>query len=263
MDINDINFDIVENVIYDGVELNELYHDEVLVWQRKQDEGGLKGPVVRLTLDDGSISSVTFDTAVMDGGYGIVTKNAFKSNGKIVSVEFGDEITSIGTSAFYECISITAVTLNNGLLNIGTNAFYDNSITSITIPNTVTTIGDAAFYNTDITSLTIPDNVITIGTGITRSCFYLKSAYIGSGITKINTNSFQGCSKLEVVQIPSSVTTISKQAFYSCSKLTRINYGGTISQWNAITKDTDWNRNVNDGCMIYCTDGTIDMFGGL
>ena len=52
-----------------------------------------------------------------------------------------------------------------GATSIGDNAFYDcRSLTSVTIPNSVTSIGTRAFYNcTSLTSITIPDSVTSIG----------------------------------------------------------------------------------------------------
>ena len=118
----------------------------------------------------------------------------------------------------------------NDKLRIGNEAFwYCNSLISITIPNSVTSIGAAAFGNcTALTSITIPDSVTSFG-----SC------------------AFQNCDSLTSVTIPDRVTAIPDSAFYSCDNLTSIKYRGTQEQWNAISKESDWNSITGSYTMTY------------
>ena len=76
------------------------------------------------------------------------------------------------------------------------------------------------------------------------------------GITEIHQYAFMGYSRLASVTIPDSVASIGYRAFYNCSSLTSITYKGTMAQWNAITKESDWNY-VTGSYNIYCTDRTI------
>ncbi|MBQ7712345.1 MAG: leucine-rich repeat protein, partial [Clostridia bacterium] len=61
------------------------------------------------------------------------------------------------------------------------------------------------------------------------------------GVTSIGVSAFSGCTGLTTVTIPSTVTSIGSYAFRNCTGLTTINFQGTMAQWNAISKGSDWN----------------------
>ena len=75
------------------------------------------------------------------------------------------DVLCIGRESFYDCTSLTNITIPNGVTSIGGWAFSGcTSLTSITIPNSVTGIGDYAFYScTSLTNITIPNSVTNIG----------------------------------------------------------------------------------------------------
>ena len=63
---------------------------------------------------------------------------------------------------------------------------------------------------------------------------------IPEGVKSIGDNVFYNCIRLTNITIPDSVTSISN-SFYNCRSLTTINYTGTEEQWNAISKNYNWN----------------------
>ena len=67
-------------------------------------------------------------------------------------------VTEISNYAFYNCSSLTSVTIPNSVTSIGENAFAGcNKTTTIIIPESVRSIGNSAFTNcSSLTSITIP-----------------------------------------------------------------------------------------------------------
>ena len=218
-----------------------------------------------------SLEKVTMPDSVVDIGSG-----TFLDCSSLASVAIGGGAESISASAFNACSSLTSITVDNnnkyfcsdnGVLfnkdktelhtypagksntsytipksvtSIGSYAFYDcGHLTSVTIPNSVTSIGYAAFEEcSSLTNAVIPDSVTIIDSNIFFGCSSLTKVVIPDSVTNIDYNTFRNCSKLKSVTIPDSITNIKSYAFYGCNSLTDVYYGGTASQWKAISIDT-------------------------
>ena len=181
-------------------------------------------------------------------------------NGKTYSV------TSIGACAFYDCNSLTSITIPNSVTSIGNRAFYNcESLTSITIPNSVTSIDWQAFcYCTGLTTVTIGngvtniEGVMSIGSEAFAECANLTSVAIGNcvktmyrrafyrcknltsiiipnSVTSIGDEAFDGCTDLNSVTIGKNIRSIGDEAFSGCYKITQTNYTGDIAGWCAIS----------------------------
>ena len=188
--------------------------------------------------------------------------SAFKGCSGLTSITIPDSVTSIGDSAFSGCSGLTSITIPDSVTSIGNYAFNNCSgLTSITIPDSVTSIGEWAFAGcSDLTSITIPDSVTSIGLSAFSGCSGLTSIIIPDSVTSIGVNAFYGCSGLTSITILDSVTSIGLFAFSGCSGLTSINYNGTMAQWKAISKGSNWSYNTGNFTII-CTDGTLDKSG--
>ena len=167
-------------------------------------------------------SSVTYNGTT----YSVTSigSSAFRDCSSLTSVTIGESVTRIGDYAFYGCSSLTSVTIPNSVTSIGGGAFYGcSSLTSVTIPNSVTSIGEYAFEGcSSLTSVTIPESVTSIGSSAFRDCSALTSVTIPNSVTSIGEYAFEGCSSLTSVTIPNSVTSIGEYAFEGCSSLTSV-----------------------------------------
>ena len=176
-----------------------------------------------------------------------------------------NSVTSIESSAFYDCTGLKEIivsaqnqnystqdgvlfdknkttiiwfpkgksgsyTIPNSVTSIGNSDFaYCTGLTSVTIPNSVTSIGGGAFsYCTGLTSVTIPNSVTSIGQFAFRDCTGLTSITIPNSITSIKAYTFDGCG-LTSVSIPNSVISIEDYAFYNCGKLTNVTFGNSVT----------------------------------
>ena len=100
---------------------------------------------------------------------------------KVITSDMLDGYTSIGDFAFYDCSSLTYITIPDSVTSIGDYAFeFCSSITSIIIPNSVTSIGNSAFFKcSSLTSITISNSIARIGFYSFVNCNKLKSIIIG------------------------------------------------------------------------------------
>jgi len=130
-------------------------------------------------------------------------------------------VTTIGTSAFYDCSGLTTVIIPNSVTSIESDAFDScDSLISITIPNSVTSIGDFAFYSCgSLVSVTLSTSITSIKYRTFENCEKLTSVTIPASVTSIGNRAFYQCKGLTSVAIPASVTSIGDNAFYNCDGL--------------------------------------------
>ncbi len=199
---------------------------------------------------------------------------------KIKTVVIADGVTSVGDSAFEDCIKLTRVIISNSVIDIGISAFeFCSALTDIVIPNSVESIGGRAFYKcASLTNITIPDKVtsiidytfyyctkltsITFGKELTSIgdrtfyyCINLTNIIIPDGVTSIGHWSFYHCDSLTSVIIPDSVMMIGTGAFDYCYELTDVYYAGSKNEWDAINIYT-YNTILTNATIHYNYNGT-------
>ena len=146
-----------------------------------------------------------------------ITDYAFWS-AQFRTVEIPATVTSIGESAFLECMYLKDISLPNSVKDLGQAAFKNckslerfesgssltdiegdtfqgcASLTSVTLGNSITTIGWYAFAGCSaLQSITISDSVETLEPYAFEGCTSLHTIYIGRSMTYIDNTSLQGC----------------------------------------------------------------------
>lgn len=107
---------------------------------------------------------------------------SIRSSIKAVVIE--DGVTSVGDHAFYNCTSLTSVTLGNGVASIGSWAFGNSALTSVTIPANITSIGDSAFYGCDaLVDIYYNSNYCDFGENVFGYCDALTDIYFNGNFS--------------------------------------------------------------------------------
>ncbi len=76
-------------------------------------------------------------------------------------------------------------------------------------------------------------------------------------VVAVADGAFAGCAATTVT-LPRSIETIGS-AFTDCLNLMVIRYGGTVADWEAVSKATDWAAGAEMLTVIQCTDGKISV----
>ncbi|HVM48450.1 MAG TPA: leucine-rich repeat protein [Candidatus Acidoferrum sp.] len=215
---------------------------------------------------DQSFTTLSFNYTTNNGTITITRYTGLGGAVTIPSMIAGLLVTSIGDYAFYDCTSLTSVTIPNSITGIGMRAFSGcSSLTAITvdalssayssmggvlfdkyqttlvvypggkagnytIPSTVTSIAVGAFlFCSALNNVTIPNSVASIGEDAFESCVRLTSVTIGNGVTIIGDYAFGECDSLTNITIPNSVTNIGDNAFESCFRLASVTIGNGVT----------------------------------
>ena len=177
-----------------------------------------------------------------------IVSNTYENGQGVIT--FDGEVTSIGEAAFYDCRSLTSVTIPDSVTSIGHVAFYRclhlaefngkfasedkrclivdgelkffafAGVTEYTTPTNVTSIGCYAFaHSNNLTSITVSNGVNEICTWAFWGCGNLTNINLPNSLTKIGGAVFQDCSSLVSITIPSSLTKIEDSVFKNCTSL--------------------------------------------
>lgn len=178
-----------------------------------------------------------------ENGVSYVDKWMIDCDTSVTAVALRKNTVGIGNASFYNCSSLTSITIPDSVTIISDSAFYNcSSLTSIAIPASVTTIGYRAFYNCEnLMSITIPDSVIFISNEAFSGCSSLTSVYITDLVAwckiQFDETQFYGsqanplCNAAKLylngklvtmLDIPSGVTAINNYAFSGCISITSI-----------------------------------------
>ena len=158
-------------------------------------------------------------------------------------ITFDGNISSIGNNAFYNCSSLTNITVPVSITSIGDNAFGNcSNLTRFTIPANVSQIGKNVFSGCGATELIINSKIIELDYAYNEcpannSTHWLRGSHFtdisfGNNITKIGNFAFcyyTTYSSWEInITLPANITHIGDMAFAHC------NIYNISSDWNNV-----------------------------
>jgi len=180
-------------------------------------------------------------------------------------VPFGNQIVSIGASAFESCSWLDGnIVFPESFISIGSRAFCGCSgLDSVDMGKckNMQQNSDYAFYNcSQLKSIVFPTSIYSIGSYAFGHCINLIKVDL-SQCLHLNTlegGAFSSCNSLKEVLLPSSITNILYSAFYNCSQLTTLKlYSSNIPSINSSAFS-----GVNlTTCMLYVPTGSAKSYG--
>ena len=182
------------------------------------DESAFNVPIVSNEYVNG-VGTITFD-----GDLTSIGGSAFSNCVYLKTIAIPHGVESIGDGAFDSCYLLESIALPPNVTSIGAETFrYCYRLQSISLPSGLTSIGDYAFFNcTNLSSISIPDGVANIGDYAFLKCTNLRSISIPDGVASIGMAAFRGCSSLQSFTIPSGLTIIDQSVFQECTNLQSI-----------------------------------------
>lgn len=149
------------------------------------------------------------------------------------SIVFGQNIKSIGNSAFYGCQQLESVTLNSNLETLSSSTFENcYKLASVNLQDTkVTAIPSDCFYRCGLTEINIPATITEIGSNAFYGCdsvvtITVNTATIPESCFQPN---YSDKSKLTTINIGKNVKSIGNSAFYNQRHVTAVNIDPEVS----------------------------------
>ena len=187
-----------------------------------------------------SLESVNIPLSWNSTGSSYSDRSPFYDCESLTEITIPDGMTSIPDYAFYNCGSLNTVHFSDTLTEIGTYAFENcTGLRQLTLPDSLTTIGTGAFSGcTGLSSVTIPGQVTEIQSYVFSDCTGLREVILPETLTAVYPYAFSGCSGLREISIPDSVNTLSGYAFRNCTNLTSVSLPASWSTvgnnyWNS------------------------------
>ena len=223
----------IERMLVDGIEINPVKFYQFSGYGQHKVKYKLVGNAIpeRMFYGVSSLMGVNIPLSIYT-----IEEEAFAGcTGLSNKLSLPESVTSIGVSAFSNCVALTEVDLGTGVQTIGNEAFHEciNITGTITIPDACVSIGNYAFgkpiqsQGQVISCININKiefgnhNNLVIGDYAFYGCTGLTELDLGRGIKTIGNSAFTNCTSLtSYTGIPESVTSIGECAFEGCSELT-------------------------------------------
>lgn len=191
---------------------------------------------------------------------GSVNDYAFYGCRSLKLVTIGENVESIGGTAFAGCTGLETLKVN-ALCDVNASSFLNSPLTTIESGNEHFWISVADYFAKTLETAVIHDEY-TGNSPSFANCIKLKNVTLSDKTTSIT--SFEGCTSLTEIVIPESVNaivgkafkncrqlktltinsknsiTVGENAFVNCSALQTVNYAGTAADWCGIEFDNKY-----------------------
>ncbi len=143
----------------------------------------------------------------------------------------GKPVTAIASSAFRSAGSrLTSVVIGNNVRTIGESAFYNcTGLKTVKIPDSVVSIGESAFQNcTALETVEMSDSVLALPNYVFAHCTALKALNFPASLVSIGDSAFTTCTSLTALDFPASLVSIGEYAFNENDSVTEVTFGENI-----------------------------------
>ena len=139
----------------------------------------------------------------------------------------GYKVTAIANRAFYNCKTLTEITIPETVTSIGTQIFYKADNLSTIYYNSTYSSGENNFLNTaSIKKVVFGGKYVP--SDIIRDCVNITQIEIIDSVIEIHSSAFSGCSAVKEVVIPDSVVDIGGYVFNNCTSLVSVELSKSI-----------------------------------
>ena len=153
----------------------------------------------------------------------------------------------MGDSVFYGASKLISLNLGDRLTSVGKSCFRETALTSLIFPPSLIRIGQQFVMNAaELDTIKLSPNLVSIPERAFQNC-YAKYIVIPYGVPSIGAEAFRNDAggATHVVVIPSSVTTMSSRAFYGAKNIEAIYLNVPHSVFTTVK--TDWERSSSMG----------------
>ena len=226
------------NITFDGTDSSEILKLSYNHYSLKNGKG---------LLFDCPLTNITLNRNIQYENNTYCGISPFANITTLTNITINNNVTVIPEDAFYGCVNITKVIVND--LNkwceiefktkesnptyYANNITYNGNVVKNVNLNSASKISNYCFYNCkDLTAITINNNVSYIGVEAFKNCKNLENLNIGnnSTIKTIGSYAFENCQKIKTFVIPNEVQNINKGVFKNCSNLKNITINENINK---------------------------------
>ena len=189
------------------------------------------------SLFGGPKSKIT--TATIPEGVTTIGASAFRNCVLLQNITLPVSLTNLGEQAFGGCSALSSATLLGNIISLNLTFSGCTSLATVNLPGGITTLTNTFNGCTSLTSIRLPGTVTSI-VGAFSGCTALSQIELPAGLIVVGDSAFSQCSSLQNIDfLPDSVVSIGDEAFRNCTGLNSLDFPTSL---------TSIGINAFDGC---------------